>query len=316
MRLRTALQNALPPVLFEQAVRLYAWDAARKAGLGVRWSDDHIDVINGFKIVRTHRRHNIYTRSIIDDFDYFYSAVNSVIDGKRHLVDYSFPKYHDVVGFDLHPVMFPSVAEPLATTQQYMEFANLHDGMVVIDLGAYSGLTSIVFQEAVGANGRVVAVDADEQNIDCIEKNFALYAKMRSVRIDLLKGAVWDHNEGLDFSSEGNMGASAASIVGTVNRGAVHLVPSFTLSSIADLYALERVDFIKCDVEGAEAVVFNDRKFFDRFKPRMILETHLVHGEPTVAKCVSDLTSMGYRCREIPQAGGATTPLLECYPPQ
>jgi FkbM family methyltransferase len=231
------------------------------------------------------------------------------------MVDYSFPKYHDVVGFDLHPVMFPSVAEPLSTTEQYMDFAALHEGMVVIDLGAYSGLTSIVFQEAVGANGRVIAVDADEQNIECIEKNFDLYSKIRNIRIELLKGAVWEHDEGLEFSSEGNMGASAASIVGKVNRGAVRTVPSFTLSSIADLYTLDRVDFIKCDVEGAETVVFNDRRFFERFKPRLILETHLVHGEPTVAKCVADLTSMGYQCREVAQAGGATTPLLECYPP-
>jgi FkbM family methyltransferase len=316
MRLRTVLQQTLPPALFDQALGLYTRIGAARAGLRIRWRGDSIDVIDGLRIVRTHRRHHIYVPVVISEFDYFYSAVSSVDNGRYSMVDYSFPKYHDVVGFDLHPVMFPSVAEPLSTTEQYMDFAALGEGMIVIDLGAYSGLTSIVFQEAVGAAGRVIAVDADEQNIACIEKNFDLYARIRKIRIALLKGAVWEHDRGLEFSSEGNMGASAASIVGKTNRGAVRTVPSFTLSSIADLHALDRVDFIKCDVEGAETVVFNDRGFFERFKPRMILETHLVHGEPTVGKCVADLTSLGYRCREVAQAGGATTPLLECLPPQ
>jgi FkbM family methyltransferase len=314
MRVRSVLQQTLPPILFGQAVELYTRFQAMKSGVRVKWGDEFIDIIDAPRIIRIHRRHQIYTLDIISHFEYYFSAVRSVQYGKFHLVDYSVPKYHEAIGFDLHPIMFPSFAEPLATTQQYMEFAALGNDMTVLDLGAYSGLTSIIFQEAVGAGGRVVAVEADEQNLDCIDRNFALYAKIRRVRIGLLRGAVWDHEDGLEFLTDGNMGASASSIVGKVNRGAVRSVRSFTLSSIADQLALDRIDFIKCDVEGAETVVFNDRPFFDRFTPRMIIETHLVHGQPTVEKCVSDLTSIGYECRQVPQVGGATTPLLECSP--
>ena len=41
------------------------------------------------------------------------------------LVDFSKAKFHDVVGFDLIPVMFPALSEPISTTQQYLEFADL-----------------------------------------------------------------------------------------------------------------------------------------------------------------------------------------------
>jgi FkbM family methyltransferase len=62
------------------------------------------------------------------------------------------------------------------------------------------------------------------------------------------------------------MGSSAASIVGN-NRGLVSKVASFTLSSIANKFKLQRVDFIKCDVEGAEKVIFTVLRYlvwFDR----------------------------------------------------
>jgi FkbM family methyltransferase len=258
----------------------------------------------------------IYVPEIINHFNYYFSSVSNVKSGDKNIVDYSYPRYHDVVGFDLHPIMFPSFAEPVDTTTQYMDFAGLREGMTVIDLGAYSGLTSIIFQEAVGKSGRVVAIDADEQNIECIIKNFRLYEKIRNVKIDLIAGAVWDNNDGLEFSSEGNMGASAASIVGGKNRGRVRRVPSFTLSKIAELSAFDRVDFIKCDVEGAESVVFNDGEFFKRHRPRLIIETHKVGDGTTTQKCISDLTAYGYACEEIVQAGGSDTPLLACRPLQ
>jgi hypothetical protein len=109
------------------------------------------------------------------------------------------------------------------------------------------------------------------------------------------------------------MGASAVGIVGSY-RGRVVKVPSYTLGAIADHYRLNRVDFIKCDVEGAENVVFTDKEFFERYSPRIIVETHFVDGVETTAKCVADLERLGYTCRKVEQDGWAL-PLLECSRP-
>ncbi len=282
-------------------------------GLDVRVGADFMDIIRGDDIVRIAIKHFDYSTDIVASFDYYFSAVKPVRRMDRNIVDYASPRYHQVVGFDLQPIMFPSLAEPVVTTRQYLAFAGLEEGMTAIDLGAYSGLGAILFSEAVGKTGRVVAVDADAVNIECIKQNFSLYQKIRGTRIDLLEGAVWENDDGLDFSTEGNMGASAVSIVGA-NRGKAARVASYTLSSIAKKFALEKIDFIKCDVEGAEKVIFTDKAFFARHLPRIIIETHLIGATETTDKCISDLSAYGYECRKIIQTG-VPLPLLECHPP-
>ena len=90
-------------------------------------------------------------------------------------------------------------------------------------------------------------------------------------------------------------------------------MPSYTLSAIAEHFELSKIDFIKCDVEGAEAVIFNDRAFFERNRPRIIAEVHNVRGTMTTGTVADTLSPYGYRCTEVAQPG-SDLPLLECVP--
>lgn len=155
-------------------------------------------------------------------------------------------------------------------------------------------------------------MDADDKNIDAIRRNLNLYRRLTGNDIEVVFGAIWNHCNGLSFSSEGNMGSSATEIVGDF-RGDNSLVESYTLSKLADLLDLKRVDFIKCDVEGAEGVIFEDADFLKKYNPRIIIETHLIEGEETTGKCVEDLSRYGYFCKRIEQFG-VPLPLLECCP--
>ena len=85
--------------------------------------------------------------------------------GGVNIVDFSTPRWHWVTGFELFPILFPSFVEPVVTTHQYIEFAELKKEAVVIDLGAYSGLTSILFDMAIPSGGQVIALEADSQNM-------------------------------------------------------------------------------------------------------------------------------------------------------
>jgi FkbM family methyltransferase len=158
----------------------------------------------------------------------------------------------------------------------------------------------------------VVAVDADGGNVGCIRENLALYKASSGRSVDLLQAAVWNEDGKLEFSSEGNMGSSAVDIVGA-GRGATVKVPALTLDSVADHYGVERVDFIKCDIEGAEAVIFDRPRFFERFRPRIVVEVHPVSGELTTRRVLEALKPFGYDCRETPQIG-SRLPLLVCLP--
>lgn len=289
-------------------------NAAAK-GLHVKVAAHYLDFIApDARVIRIGLRHFVYANDIVDSFEYYFKAVKPTpLRGGVQLVDSSQPKYHYVVGYDRHPVYFPSFSEPITTTEQYLDFANLPPGHTVLDLGAYAGLTSIMFKERVGASGSVVAVDADDFNIAAIERNLKLDQSVTGNDIRLLRGAVWNHTYGLSFAAEGNMGAGVSSIIGS-RGGETIQVPSFTLSAIMAQTQTTRVDFIKCDVEGAEQVVFEDAAFFAQHRPRIIIETHIVAGIETTDKCIRDLEQYGYICKRLSQIG-VTLPLLECHPP-
>lgn len=309
-----ALQAFVVPLYMKLLFKAAARKRAGKLGLTCEFKGQVIDVCRGRELVRISIAHAIYLSDVIDHFRFFHGAVRPVQEDDWSVVDYSRTKLHDVIGFDLHPIVFPSIAEPVETTQQYLDFAGLEEGSVAIDLGAYSGLTSIMFRQQCGQTGRVIAVEADALNIVAIEQNVGRYEQVTNLRVELARGAVWTHNDGIAFSCEGGMGSSATSIVGD-RLGAAATVPSFTLATLAERFGLSRVDFIKCDIEGAEAVIFNDDAFFGRFRPRMIIELHPVRGRSTGDQVLSALDRYGYQCQVVTQ-DGMSMPLLECRPSQ
>lgn len=286
--------------------------AARRKGLKASFFGDLLEIRRGHDVIRMTRHHVIYVFDIIDNFEYYFSAVRPAQIGQKRLVDYSRPSFHEIIDHDDQPVFFPSFSEPYVTTEQYLDFAQLKPGQVAFDLGAYSGLSAMAFKKCVGETGVVVAVEADTRNLAAVERNFKLFTALTGMAVELLYGAVWRDNKGLTFSSEGNMGSSAMAIVGS-GRGNKVEVPSFTLSDIAARFNLPTVDFIKADIEGGEAFIFGDAAFFAKYRPRIIIEPHMVDGEMSSDIIKRELEKYGYRCEEVFQYG-SVLPLLQCYP--
>lgn len=309
LRRNPALRSAGIAIAGPSAIRV----SAGRQGLRTRVGDDRIDIMRGNDVVRLSRQHLLYAFDVIAEFDYYFNAVQPLACWGQNVVDYSRPSWHDVREYDLHPIFFPSFSEPLITTRQYLDFAQLQPGQNAIDLGAYSGLSALLFKDEVGKTGKVVAVDADKFNLAAVERNVKLHAEVTGLDVEVMFGAVWRENGEISFSAEGNMGSSASAIVGA-GRGETVTVPCATLSAIADRYGLATVDFIKADIEGGEAFIFEDAEFFRRFRPRIIVEPHMVDGQMTTAKVTRDLGAFGYSCRPVPQLG-SSTPLLECTPP-
>lgn len=309
---RRTINSAVMPVYMHTIHPIFIKKLAKSKNLNVKFYDNFIDVIQSKKIVRLNRKHSIYLKDVVDNFDFYHNAVHSISMDGLNIVDYSTPRFHEVIGFDGHPIYFPSLAEPLVTTQQYLDFAQIGANSVALDLGAYSGLTSIMMRDLCGEGGRVVAVDADDNNLIAIRKNISLYERSCGRVIDLVEAAVWSHGNGITFSSEGNMGSSATNIVGE-RIGASRHVPSITLSQIVTKFNLPKVDFIKCDIEGGEAVIFEDAEFFKNNRPRIIAEVHLIRGKMTTASVEKSLSPFGYSCKEVSQPG-SDLPLLECLP--
>ena len=270
-------------------------------------SDNKFYVSRSNKIIIMNNKNRIYKDDLERDFDYYFTAILPETSGDFLVADYSIAKDHNIIGFDLFKLLCPSLPDRYDTIDQYLSFAKLSEGMVAIDLGSYSGLGSIAFALAVGKTGRVIAVEPDHTNyICCIENIKRFNTLMNYNNIDLINAAVWYESKPLLFSGEGCLGSA---VIEHKNRcrGNLEHIQGITLYDLTK--NLHRLDFIKCDIEEAEKYVFDDSRFFDRFRPKIIIEPH-----NCISRCVDILTKYNYQITTIEQKGISTIPLLECVP--
>lgn len=282
-------------------------NVARDAGVAVRFCANAIEVEKTSRTIRLHKRHVIYLKAVIRYFEFYWESVEPRDEFGKPVCDFTPYRYHRVVGFDVMPVLFPSLAEPVSTISQYLEFAGLQEGQTVVDLGAYAGMSGMLFKQAVGPKGRVVALEPDPANYRCAQVNLDLFRRLTGLDIELLTCAVWVDGQGLAFSSDGCMGSSAQEYVGI--RGESIRVPTMTLDNLFADYALDRVDLLKCDVEGAEDKIFEISSALRTLVKRMVVEIHNPPGGLTSQILVPQLEAMGFHCQLVKQYG-VDLPLL------
>lgn len=287
---------------------------ASEKGLRVVPHDLFFDLVRGDTVLRTAKSHAIYLGHMIENFDYFVESVIPLKINGTTLVDLSGPRYHRLKGFGDVPFLFPSHTEPYYTTAEYLDFAGLKGGEIVLDLGAYSGVTSIIFAQLVGAEGHVYAFEADETNAQCAQINFEMAACVMGLRnITLVRKAIWSDDAGVLFSHEGAMGSSAVGVTGG-GRGHQSVVPSARVEDFFSECGLSRADFVKIDVEGCEVAVLRaSAGFLKSIGARLIVEPHFVDGNLSTDRCRTLLESAGYHVR-IRDKVGESAPLIEAVP--
>ena len=288
----------------------YKADRARRAALSVSSAGGYIDVAQAStrRKVRIARANAVYVVDMLNAFDYYFDSAAPIEVRERgvtwRIVDFSTPRFQQVAGFADFPILCPSLTEPFVTAEQYLDFAQLKPGDVVLDLGSYSGLTSIAFSKAVGPAGRVIALEPDPVNHAAARTNIEMHRRLNTLdNIVLMQAAVSDVAGFLDLSSEGAMGSAVSSVVGNY-RGRITRVESLTLMDLVERNRLDRVDFIKMDIEGSEeAVLRGGADLFRRHRPRVIVEPHIVGGELSDKVIYHLLGDYGYRCETIAQIG-------------
>ena len=120
-------------------------------------------------------------------------------------------------------------------------------GDVIVDIGAGRGEDVFAFSRAVGPEGHVYAIEPHPVSFQVLEKfcalngldnvrtlNFACVDKPTSLQIETLP--VWESNY--------------------VRPGAAtptsHAVEGLTFDSLSERYGIDRIDFLKMNIEGAE----------------------------------------------------------------
>ena len=308
------LRPLIPAPVLELRRMLRLKEHAAQKGLKLIQHDLFFDLRRGDIVLRIRNSHQVYLTHMIDNFDYYVDSVIPLHMDETTIVDMSGPRYHRLRGFGDVPFLFPSHTEPYDTTAEYLDFASLKEGDIVLDIGAYSAVTSIIFAKLVGARGRVYAFEADETNYECAQINIEMAARVLGLKnICLIHKAVWSNNDGLLFSNEGAMGSSAVSITGG-NRGLERVVPSVLLQDFFAEHELDHVDFAKVDIEGGEIEVLGaSAKFLKSVNARLIVEPHFVGGAMSTTQCCQLLQSAGYKV-QVRKKVGESEPLIEALP--
>jgi FkbM family methyltransferase len=117
---------------------------------------------------------------------------------------------------------------------------------VILDCGANVGV-SAVYLATRHPEARLLLFEPDPAVAVYLERNLELNGLGH---IPVIRAAVWVHAQGVEFTPEGTEGGSILGVGPTIQ------VDSLRLRDI--LAGLSRIDFLKMDIEGAEAQVLED----------------------------------------------------------
>ena len=165
-------------------------------------------------------------------------------------------------------------------------------GDVAIDIGANLGYYTRPLADIVGVEGTVYAVEPVPVIFSVLERNVRGCKNVHLLNYALGKeecdvemandsvAEVGYFGTGRNFVSEGALSKSAVRFTARMRRG-------------SDLFGgLERIDFIKCDIEGYERVVMPElRTLIERHHPTVLIETD---GD-TRHEIIEMFSEMGYR---------------------
>ncbi len=184
-------------------------------------------------------------------------------------------RFNDLLARDL---LLKNQFEPMVSAAL---FAIVRPGMTVVDVGANIGIHTLHLAELVGASGKVVAAEPNATAIQELHRNLALN-NVTNVRV--LSCALWeeDGEAWFNYPTEGReaMGGLMSNSRSRVSHKSK--IRTARMDSILPHMGIQKVDFIKIDVEGAELPVLKGALRFleSERKPSILYESNPQNTAP------------------------------------
>jgi FkbM family methyltransferase len=167
----------------------------------------------------------------------------------------------------------------------------VHPGDVVLDAGAHVGVYT---REALAAGAtKVIAIEPAPENLALLRRN--LEAEIAAGRVIVYDKGVWDREETLTFHRNAE-NTAADSFVGSSEKGDNIQLPVTTIDKIVAELKLEKVDFIKMDIEGSERRALRGaRETITKYRPRMAICVYHMKDDPVEIPAVIGQIRQDYR---------------------
>jgi FkbM family methyltransferase len=155
---------------------------------------------------------------------------------------------------------------------------------VILDLGANAGYTAASFAMRY-PTARVIAVEMDADNAAACAANVAQFGS----RCTVINAAIW--------SSSGTVNYGGANVHDFAIGAGQQTAPAMTIDEVLNRWDIPEVDYLKMDIEGAEASVLRPPLSWASRVRALSVE---VHPPATMAGCRSMLTEAGFACETHP----------------
>ncbi|RAX51912.1 hypothetical protein CCY99_08105 [Helicobacter sp. 16-1353] len=145
----------------------------------------------------------------------------------------------------------------------YRDLIRAESGDYVIDGGACYGDTALYFSHLVGEKGRVFAFEFVDENLEIFNKNMALNPHIKN--IELVKRPLYVDSK--TIVSYSGVGGGAR-----MNKDAKQGIKTISIDDFVRDYEVEKIDFIKFDIEGSELSALKGAKnTIQKFKPKLAI---------------------------------------------
>jgi FkbM family methyltransferase len=174
---------------------------------------------------------------------------------------------------DYHPLIFPTWANELEraianATDSWFHAYKPRPGDFILDAGAGKGEDTIVFSRAVGPTGKVLSIEAHPVTFRCLHRFCELnhLHNVAATNLAVIDGAK-------PVAMESQKGWQANRVVAIDTKDSLQ-VPGLSLDELVERESVKRIDFLKMNIEGAEALAIRGMEHTLRISKALCISCH------------------------------------------
>lgn len=217
----------------------------------------------------------------------FYKISNSIVIGSKEI---RLDKDRKIYG-RFYKLLLVRYSDCLEELRGYIKHYIPKKGDVIVDVGAFYGVFTVYASKLVGEGGKVIVFEPDEANYNLLKKNVKLNGLKNVI---LFNKGLWDKNSFLKFKNKG-----PESCLAEFDReeNVTEKIEVARLDDIFKKLGIDRLNFIKMDIEGSEIKALDGmKKIMKKNKINFAVASyHEINREKTYKKLEKIFKKQGYK---------------------